>query len=534
MMDKLYQYPVLTLLVTSVLLFFFNLVELPVSIMEARNFNVAREMLTEGNWFLTTMNGLPRYEKPPFPAWFSTLFGQFNINSVFLYRLPTSIIATLGVVLSYFLFKALSDSKKVALIAGLILGTSFYYIVIRFEAPSDTYTHVFMIGGLLFLVKSMLSENKNILYSLLAILGITISVLSKGPVSLYAVFLPFVIAYGFTYKTSGKNILRILLVMVIGVVLGAIWYFYVRLADPIVFLEITEEETSNWSSYNVRPFYYYWSFFIQSGIWTIPAFLGLLYPYFKNKVQNKKLYLFSWLWTILAVVLLSLIPEKKSRYLVPVLFPLALNTAQILYYTFKAKQLDELSKYFLKFHYLIIFIIGISVVSIPYFIESRSTEFWVWYYIFVALMFAVSGLIFFNFRPLDSKKLFISNILLIAVITSAGTYGIKFLKQNESFRLLDEADLTTNVYYYGSISPEIIWESQTISTAFDPFLEAENKKEMKVIVNSDYLEEFESKINQDFTIISVESYDRNYFKAKDDRKHKDRHETKVYVIKSIK
>ena len=35
--------------------------------MEARNFIVAREMLTEGNWLLTTMNDVPRYEKPPFP-----------------------------------------------------------------------------------------------------------------------------------------------------------------------------------------------------------------------------------------------------------------------------------------------------------------------------------------------------------------------------------------------------------------------------------------------------------------------------------
>ena len=49
-------------------IFFPHLSLVEVNIMEARNFITAREMITDGNWLLTTMNGIARYEKPPLPT----------------------------------------------------------------------------------------------------------------------------------------------------------------------------------------------------------------------------------------------------------------------------------------------------------------------------------------------------------------------------------------------------------------------------------------------------------------------------------
>lgn len=520
MLTKILRHPILVLIGVSLLLFYFNLVKLPVSIMEARNFNVAREMLTEGNWFLTTMNGLPRYEKPPFPAWFTTFFIQFNIKSIFLYRIPTSLVATLGVVFSYYLFKNLAKTKKVAFIAALVLATSFYYVSIRFEGPSDTYTHAFMIGGLLFLIKAIQSSTRTVVYSLFSILCIGISVLSKGPVSLYAVFLPFVIAYFVSYSISKKSVITSLSILILGVVIGASWYTYVRIADPNTFIEIAEKETSNWSSYNVRPFYYYWSFFVQTGIWTIPALLSLFYPYFKTKVVSKKLYKFSWIWTILAVVLLSIIPEKKSRYLVPVLIPLALNIAQVLLYQFRSKKLDKVSEIAMKFHYILIFFIGISVVAIPLLIKVRTTSFWIWYYTLVILMFAVSALIYFNFKPLKSKVLFVSNIFLIIIVTSLGMKGIQYAKENDKYKTLESEELQNEfVYFYKTIRPEVIWGSHKITKPLDLTKGFDNQKNIKVIVESRYREDFKKNIPADYRILSVKDFDRNYFKDTDSRKH---------------
>jgi len=130
MLNLISKYPVLSLLICCLLLYFLNLIELPVTIMEARNFNVTREMLRDGNWFLTTMNGQPRFEKPPFPAWFTTLFIQSDIAAVYLYRISTSVVATIGVLFSFYLFKSIGKSKKTAFIGALILATSYYYIEI--------------------------------------------------------------------------------------------------------------------------------------------------------------------------------------------------------------------------------------------------------------------------------------------------------------------------------------------------------------------------------------------------------------------
>jgi len=71
------KYPYLTILVMWCFIFLSHLDTLYPNIMEARNFVTAREMLTQGNWILTTMDGLPRYEKPPLPTGF---FSRFKIR----------------------------------------------------------------------------------------------------------------------------------------------------------------------------------------------------------------------------------------------------------------------------------------------------------------------------------------------------------------------------------------------------------------------------------------------------------------------
>ncbi|NJW55184.1 hypothetical protein HC175_19915, partial [Salinimicrobium sp. CDJ15-91] len=123
------------------------------------------------------------------------------------------------------------------------------------------------------------------------------------------------------------------------------------------------------TNYNVRPFYYYWSFFTQSGIWTIPAFVALLYPYMKSRVSNKKAYKFALLWTLSAVILLSIIPEKKSRYLLPVLIPMALNTGFYIEYLFRCfKTLEKKEKWVVYFIHGLIAVIGLAFPVAGYFL----------------------------------------------------------------------------------------------------------------------------------------------------------------------
>ncbi len=67
---------ILFLLLTSFTIFFVNLDALYVNIMGARNFITAREMLQDGNWILTTLNGEARYQKPPFTYLVNSIFSS--------------------------------------------------------------------------------------------------------------------------------------------------------------------------------------------------------------------------------------------------------------------------------------------------------------------------------------------------------------------------------------------------------------------------------------------------------------------------
>lgn len=304
-----------------------GLSKIDINIMEARNFISAREMVQNHEYLLTTLNDQPRYEKPPLPTWLTAISGSIlGFDSLFALRLPVVLVTFLLVFAMYFVSKRMGLSAKHALFNALISITSFYIFFSGRDNQWDMYTHSFMLVGIFFLWEAFQDATSQWRNTLVAGLFLGFSILSKGPVSFYALFLPFLISYGIVFRIPTRNWKLLAGMLISGVLVGISWYVYVRMKDPVSFQTITSRETSNWTRYEVKPFYYYWSFFLQSGLWAIPSFISLIYPYLKTKVINLKAYQFTLLWTFLGLVFLSVIPEKKVRYLVPVLIPLALNT----------------------------------------------------------------------------------------------------------------------------------------------------------------------------------------------------------------
>lgn len=433
MIKLIEKYPVLSLLLFVIVMLGFTIDSIPVTIMEARNFISAREMLTDGNWILTTMNGEARYQKPPLPTWITAFFGMlFGIKSVLALRWPALLfMASIGIS-TYFLSKKLELSKSHSLINGFIVLSSFYVIGIIIEAPWDIYTHAFMLMALYQLFQMLQSQKTSIVNSLLFVVFLACSVLSKGPVSLYVLFLSFVIAYGISFKLKGGAIhfLKLFSLLVFGIVLGGWWYFHVRIADPETFTAIAERETSNWSSYNVRPFYYYWSFFVQSGLWTIPAVISLIYPYLKTRVSNLKAYRFSFFWTIIAVILLSVIPEKKSRYLMPVLIPLAINIGFYIEYLIREfKNLKSKKETIpVYFSFGLIGTIAILFWVVWFFSSDVLTGSYLVRFIITTLILLVIG--FYIFKFLRAKHIKAVFYLIIGFMLTIGLVALPISKSH--------------------------------------------------------------------------------------------------------
>jgi len=428
---KPYYLPIL--IVVGCLVFISNLDALYINIMEARNFITAREMLTHNNWIFTTIDLTPRYEKPPLPTWLTAISAFiFGIKSIFAYRLPAALISIFMVIMFYKFQLKLNIQKSTAFLGGLILMTSFYIVFSGRDGQWDIFTHSFMVACCYFFIKMLEEKKAQYQNALIAGLFFGASLLSKGPVSLYALFLPFLIAYGITYKfkKSGTFWKCILLFVVIGLLTGSWWTAVAHYFDPEAFAEVASTESTRWFSYNVRPIWYYWSFFTQSGIWTIPAFIALFYWYLKSRVSNFKAYRFYFLWTIFSVILLSIIPEKKSRYLLPVLIPLAMTTSFYVEYVIKnfKTKFSKIEKVPVWLNFGVLTLISFALPFILYFaLKPHIWEMTFSYIIFSVFLIGLGILFVYGIGKTKMKLLFSLQILMIIGILTLGFPLLKLI-----------------------------------------------------------------------------------------------------------
>jgi len=461
------SYPILSLCFFIGIILLPNLNTLEVSIMEARNFITAREMITDGHWLLTTMNGEARYEKPPLPTWLSAISTLiFGIKSVFGMRLPAVLMIMLLCSFVYKLSLKLELDRVQSLRNGFICSSSFYVVGIIIEAPWDIYTHAFMLVAIYYLFQVFEKLIVRSSHVMLAGLFMGLSFLSKGPISMYALLLPFLLAYAVSYKYMNfKSKWGAIISIILSVLMiGGSWYVAVRTLDSETFHTIAEKETGNWANYNVRPFYYYWSFFTQSGLWTIPAFISLLYPYLKSRVSNIKAYKLSFFWTIFTVILLSVIPEKKSRYLMPVLIPLAFNIGFYIEYLinhFKALKKGE--KIPVYFNFGLIGIIGILFPFLGYFMmKDKLDGYWINFVIAGITLFAIGLLLLYWLVKKEMKLVFAFTITFFGLALLTIIPIQENLKGSNYKPICSLKEEVTNqgiqVYKINSISPEMIWQ----------------------------------------------------------------------------
>ena len=357
---------------------------------------------------------------------------------------------------------------------------------------------------------------------------------------MYALLLPFLISFGIVYKYSNlkSRILPLVVFIVAAVVFSGWWHLYTYTHDAETVALIAKRETSNWTGYNVRPFYYYWSFFIQSGVWTIPAFIGLLYPYLKNRVSNKKAYLFTFLWTMVSVVLLSIIPEKKSRYLLPVLIPLALNTGfYIEYLILKFADIkDKRETIPVYFNFGLIACIGLIFPIAGYiFLKDSLAGKWIWFILLSVALFCIGFLMLRNLKRKKIQAVFFLTIGFIAAVICFGLPLAKVFEDNTKYKGLSEikdwqVKEKVEVYEYTFFTPELIWdygEPIEVLTQNNE-LKIPSEERFAILVGEDELTAF-LKAFEGYTVEKITRYDMN-IRAEDHRSHRNRLFRDLYLI----
>lgn len=311
--------------------FFANGDALVPDIMESRNLIAAREMVEAGTidrFIVPTLNGQLRMEKPPLPTWIAAGVEAVSPGNLAMHRFCA---ALMGVVLVIFFYKfAKRVLRQDPVIATLLLCTCHNVMLMGRTVSWDIYTHALMLGAIYHLSLALLdADPRHTTHRYLSAgLFMGLSILSKGPVSLYALFLPYLTAFCICMRrriTIRGHAGALAAMTAIALVVGCGWYAYAYTIHGEEMKAIAAKESGAWINHNVRPWYYYHAFYLETGVWSLllPSAIVLSFVPWRRVRTLPVGQWFPLLWMGAALVLLSLLPEKKTRYLLPMLIPAA-------------------------------------------------------------------------------------------------------------------------------------------------------------------------------------------------------------------
>ncbi|WP_065219113.1 MULTISPECIES: ArnT family glycosyltransferase [Butyricimonas] len=441
-------------------------------IMESRNLVTAHEMIEYDNWLVPTMNGKLRLEKPPLPTWVAAGIEYLQPDNISLQRAAAGIMATLMAFFLYFFASALTKNRLLGLLSALVLATSFNVVMAGRVATWDIYCHSFMLGAIFFFYKGITSPRTGWGSFVWAGIFLGLSFLGKGPVAFYALLLSFLISYIAVFRPSFKRKgLQIVVMILIFAAVSFWWYLYLYVFHKDMTTYVWAKESTAWMERNVRPWYYYWQFFAESGIWSLFLLTGLVgWFWLKRKVTLKKEYTFAVLWTLVSLVLLSFFPEKKTRYLLPLLIPAAMVVAHYVVYIFaatKEKALTKSDRVVFRINAFLPALIALGMPVAIYFLFYTKGQIGLMLLIIVSILFLVAAYsIFAGGVRMKSMKVFTGIVLLMILVETllmprvANMFNNTEIKSISAVRKIEEVNHLP--FYYPSeeeLRIELVYEA---------------------------------------------------------------------------
>jgi len=353
------------LLIFCFILFFVNLSQWDLwSPDEPRYAQVAREMVSGGDWILMHFNGQMYADKPPLFFWLiafsSFLWGGFNSFAV---RFPSAFFGTLAVLLTFLIGKKLYSSRM-GFISGLILATSHEFAYLSTRANIDATLTFFTTLSLLcflewyrgnpphpcplpqgeredvggcplpkgekengadspFLQEKQEGKKSLVIYGFY--IGMALATLSKGPVGF---ILPLLVGFAFLViqkDWNGIRRMKLLQGMILFVIIVLAWYVPALLKggkeyfDETIMLHTVDRFAKG--SSHIRPFYYYLYNFPGDFLpWILFLPAAIVYGFSGRRAGIKREFLFLFVWFAVIFIFFSFSKGKRGLYLLP-LFP---------------------------------------------------------------------------------------------------------------------------------------------------------------------------------------------------------------------
>ncbi|HEX2227564.1 MAG TPA: glycosyltransferase family 39 protein [Candidatus Binatia bacterium] len=298
---------------------------------EPREAMAVQDIVLRGEWLVPLKRATDVPSKPPLFHWFAAaayyLTGDLDEATV---RLPSSLFATLGVLLTYFFARRLF-TPEIALLAGAILATTILYQDQALDARVDMTLCFFVMLSitLFYLLYREILRHWGWYYVFFAVTGI--GTLAKGPLGL---LLPALVAGAFLLLKRRVDLVRTFCfhpgVMLMLALAGG-WYAIaiIRGGDGFFERQIIGENLHRFAggSGHSNPVYYYVPYLFAQGLpWAI-LLPGVLWDSFKRGSSRADDHLFIKLWFVVMFAFFSLSLGKRPVYLLPLYPAVAVLTA---------------------------------------------------------------------------------------------------------------------------------------------------------------------------------------------------------------
>lgn len=292
----------------------------------------AKEMVLTGDWVSPRIYGNVWFDKPIFFYWLTALSFQLFGFSEWAARLAPALFAAVGVVLLYW-FTSKTTTRRSALLATVIMGTSFEYILLAKLVITDMVFFVFNCAALGFFYLGYVKMDGTKRWYLAAYVGMALAVLTKGPIGALLPALVMLLVIMLQRNWAELKEMYLLSGVLLFAVVALPWYAAMYTLHGMEFINnffgvhnylratVSEHPKDNVS-------YYYLAVFVLSMLpWSALAIKALIQGCKDLRSQTSPLLLFLFLWIAAYSGFYSLMATKYLTYTFPILFPVAILTA---------------------------------------------------------------------------------------------------------------------------------------------------------------------------------------------------------------
>lgn len=292
----------------------------------------AKEMVLSGDWVSPRIYGNVWFDKPIFFYWLTALSFQLFGFSEWAARLAPALFAAVGVVLLYW-FASKTVTRRSALLAALIMGTSFEYIVLAKLVITDMVFFVFNCAALGFFYLGYVNMDGTKRWYLAAYVSMALAVLTKGPIGVLLPALVMLLVILLQRNWTELKEMYLLTGVLLFAIVALPWYAAMYTLHGMEFINnffgvhnylratVSEHPKDNVS-------YYYLAVFLLSMLpWSALAIKALVHGYKELRSRKSPLLLFLFLWIAAYLGFYSLMATKYLTYTFPILFPVAILTA---------------------------------------------------------------------------------------------------------------------------------------------------------------------------------------------------------------